>query len=189
MRTTLRRTLTTAPLLAAAALSVAGLAGGIASAAPATTAPLTSVGTATSAGTETEATVGRVTPAGCDQQFWLQGDILEKYVAMGGKDALGCPTTTERITPAGPNGQAKFNFFSNDKGHESAIYWTDPTKGGHGAVLVSDESPTKGHGILSKWRAEKFENGPHGFPVKDDVRVGPGKYVQDFQHGNPLDNQ
>ncbi|MDV6278572.1 hypothetical protein R3Q06_34830 [Rhodococcus erythropolis] len=62
MRTTLRRTLTAAPLFAVAAASVAGLAGGVVSAAPAPAAPLTSAGAVISGGTESEALPSPVTP-------------------------------------------------------------------------------------------------------------------------------
>ncbi|MDV6278337.1 hypothetical protein R3Q06_33400 [Rhodococcus erythropolis] len=116
MRTTLRRTLTAAPLLAAAAISVAGLAGGIASAAPAATP------------TDPQPTLTLEDSQPC-QNHWIFGEIEKKYYAAGARTTFGCPETDEMTTS---DKVGKFNNFQH-----GAIYWS-PKTGAHpvtGAIL------------------------------------------------------
>ncbi|MDV6277714.1 hypothetical protein R3Q06_29915 [Rhodococcus erythropolis] len=165
-----RRTVGAASLLAAA-ISVAGLAGGIAQAAPTLTAPAS--GSAVGAA---------FTPTGCDYSI-VSPELVDKYNGAGGKDVLGCPTINERETS---DHRARYVNFQDSRGIESAIYSTDLFT--HASVfLITDQSPVPRHGILTKWRNSGPDGGRYKYPTQDAVSVGGGYSTQQFQGGS-LDN-
>ncbi|MFC9769766.1 LGFP repeat-containing protein [Rhodococcus jostii] len=147
MHATFRRTLSAAPLIAAAAVSLTGLAGGIAAAAPGH-APTTPATTAPG-----EPAPSRITPPGC--HYAIQGEIENKWYEMGGLDKLGCPDNDETATPTKPGAYQR--FIRN--GHISRIYWS-PNKA-IGTHVVSSNT------IFDKWGHDNWEQGKYGFPIDD----------------------
>lgn len=168
------RTVGTASLLAAV-ISVVGLAGGVAQAAPAHTAPASG-----------SIAAAPFIPPGCRQSITTP-EFIDKYISVGGKDVLGCPTTGEMSTP---DGKAQFMHFQDDRtGADSAIYVIGPrSTPSRPAFLITDRASTRGHGIFTKWRNSGFERGSYGYPTQDAVDTGAGYSTQQFQGGS-LDNR
>jgi uncharacterized protein with LGFP repeats len=93
----------------------------------------------------------------------LRGAILDRYVAHGGPQVLGFPTTDD--VPAA-NGGARAEL------QRGAIYWSSGT----GAHVVRGD-------ILAKWRQRGAESGVLGYPTGDDTAV-PGGFTTDFRGGS-----
>jgi uncharacterized protein with LGFP repeats len=95
----------------------------------------------------------------------LAGNILDKYLALGGPQVLGGPTTDEGIAP---DGVGRYNQFAN-----AAIYWT-PTTGAH--VVMG--------AIRGYWAAAGWERSSFGYPVSDELASSDGtaRYTT-FQRG------
>ncbi len=83
----------------------------------------------------------------------MYGEILAKYISLGGPPAIGFPTIDERNTATG---QGKFSEFAKPGG--AAIYWSQPT----GTHLVEGK-------VLQAWRASGSTKGPFGFPTTDST--------------------
>lgn len=84
----------------------------------------------------------------------VRGEILRRYLALGGLDSpLGFPTTDERTTP---DGVGRFNHFAGSDG--GSIYWT-PETGAHGVWGA----------IRDRWEALGWELGPMGYPTTDEL--------------------
>jgi uncharacterized protein with LGFP repeats len=96
----------------------------------------------------------------------VHGDIIAKYVSLGGPGSpLGYPTSDEQVAP---DGIARFSTFEH-----GAIYWTSAT----GAREV--------HGLIyAKWRTLGLGASTLGYPVTDEQpdAVSGGR-VSRFQHG------
>jgi GH25 family lysozyme M1 (1,4-beta-N-acetylmuramidase) len=91
----------------------------------------------------------------------IQGAIRAKWLALGGTQTLGFPTTDESTTP---DGIGRYNHFSLPAG--ASIYWT-PNTGAH-----SIQGP-----IRDKWASLGWENGL-GYPTTDESTTpdGIGRY-------------
>ncbi|AGM10288.1 PQQ-dependent sugar dehydrogenase [Amycolatopsis keratiniphila] len=95
----------------------------------------------------------------------IEGEILKKYLALGGHRKFGPPATDETATP---DGVGRYNHFPNWPGTmHSSIYWT-PSTGAH---------PVYGR-IRVKWAALGWESGPLGYPTTDELPTpdGAGRY-------------
>ncbi|MFI9448778.1 PQQ-dependent sugar dehydrogenase [Amycolatopsis sp. NPDC052450] len=95
----------------------------------------------------------------------IEGEILKKYLALGGHRKFGPPATDESVTP---DGVGRYNHFPNWPGtSQSSIYWT-PSTGAH---------PVYGR-IRVKWAALGWERGPLGYPATDELPTpdGVGRY-------------
>ncbi|WP_236790749.1 GH25 family lysozyme [Amycolatopsis sp. GM8] len=92
----------------------------------------------------------------------VQGQIRTKWLALGGAQALGYPTTDESGTP---DGVGRYNHFSSSSGSAS-IYWT-PNTGAHSIQGA----------IRSKWASLGWETGL-GYPITDESVTpdGTGRY-------------
>ncbi|RDI59039.1 LGFP repeat-containing protein [Nocardia pseudobrasiliensis] len=99
-----------------------------------------------------------------NEAYYVAGAIRDKWGETGWEGGfLGYPISDELGTSGG---MGRFNRFEH-----GVIYWSGPS-GAH---------PVSG-GILDKWAATNYENGPYGFPVSDQRPRG--KAVdQDFQGG------
>jgi len=84
----------------------------------------------------------------------VRGAILQRYVAAGGPQALGYPTTDD-VAAAG--GGAKVDL------QGGAVYWSSAT----GAHVVRGD-------ILAKWRQVGAESGLLGYPTADETSVAGG---------------
>jgi len=95
----------------------------------------------------------------------VHGDILAKYVSLGGPaGVLGYPTSDEQVAP---DGIARFSTFER-----GAIYWTFAT----GAREV--------HGLIyAKWRELGLGTSTLGYPVTDEYPGATGGRVSRFQKG------
>nr|WP_167108324.1 GH25 family lysozyme [Amycolatopsis granulosa] len=91
----------------------------------------------------------------------VQGQIRTKWLALGGLQTLGYPTTDEAVTP---DGTGRYNHFSLAAG--ASVYWT-PSTGAH-AVQGA---------IRDKWAALGWETGL-GYPTTDETVTsdGAGRY-------------
>ncbi|GAB3490992.1 PQQ-dependent sugar dehydrogenase [Amycolatopsis cihanbeyliensis] len=95
----------------------------------------------------------------------VRGDILDRYLALGGHGRFGPPTTDEAATP---DGVGRYNHFAGTPSTLAAsVYWT-PSTGAHG---VWGE-------IRQRWAALGWERGPMGYPVTDENATpdGIGRY-------------
>ncbi|GHF44197.1 glucose/arabinose dehydrogenase [Amycolatopsis bartoniae] len=95
----------------------------------------------------------------------VHGDILTKYLALGGHAKFGAPTTDETSTP---DGSGRYNHFVGTPATGTAsVYWT-PGSGAHGIWGA----------IREKWTALNREQGPMGYPTTDESTTpdGVGKY-------------
>ncbi len=91
----------------------------------------------------------------------IEGQILAKYLALGGHGKFGPPATDETATP---DGAGRFNHFPNRPGTlQSSFYWT-PSTGAH---------PVYGR-IRVKWAALGWEAGPMGYPTTDELPTPDG---------------
>jgi hypothetical protein len=97
----------------------------------------------------------------------IEGEILTKWLSVGGGRAYGYPVTDELTTP---NGRGKYNHFENDR----SIYWSPETR-----------AHTVYSTIRTKWASLGWENGFLGFPATDQTRTpdGRGEFVH-FQGGS-----
>jgi uncharacterized protein with LGFP repeats len=91
----------------------------------------------------------------------LHGVILRRYVAHGGPQVLGFPTT--EVTAAEGGARAELQG--------GAIYWSQAT----GAHVVRGQ-------ILARWRQLGGEAGGLGYPTGDDTAV-PGGSLTTFRNG------
>ncbi|OOC04203.1 PQQ-dependent sugar dehydrogenase [Amycolatopsis azurea] len=97
----------------------------------------------------------------------IEGEILKKYLALGGHRKFGPPATDELPTP---DGIGRFNHFPDWPGTQrSSIYWT-PSTGAH---------PVYGR-IRIKWEALGWETGPLGYPTTDELPTPDG--IGRFNH-------
>ncbi|HEY4163581.1 MAG TPA: hypothetical protein VGM59_11005 [Dongiaceae bacterium] len=93
--------------------------------------------------------------------YEVHGDIRAKYNMLGGPGGpLGLPVTDETGTP---DGIGRYNHFQND----GSIYWTPNT----GPMMVQGR-------VRTEWASQGWENGPMGYPVKDQQRM-PALYPSD----------
>ncbi|MFH5211420.1 hypothetical protein ACHIPZ_24925 [Antrihabitans sp. NCIMB 15449] len=103
-----------------------------------------------------------------NEAFYVTGAIRDKWNQLGPLPAersfLGYPLSDEVVLPGG---QGRMNRFEN-----GVIYWA-PTTGAH---------PVAGQ-ILNQWAADNYEQGPFGYPIADERRVGGIGAEQEFQGG------
>ncbi|GAB2956619.1 PQQ-dependent sugar dehydrogenase [Amycolatopsis acidiphila] len=95
----------------------------------------------------------------------VHGQILAKYLALGGHAKFGAPTTDETTTP---DGTGKYNHFVGTPGTGTAsVYFTGAT-GAHGIWGL----------IRDKWTELRREQGPLGYPTTDEQTTpdGVGRY-------------
>jgi hypothetical protein len=93
--------------------------------------------------------------------YEVHGDIRAKYNMLGGPGGpLGLPVTDETGTP---DGVGRYNHFQ----HDGSIYWTPNT----GPMMVQGR-------VRTEWASQGWENGPMGYPVKDQQRM-PALYPSD----------
>ncbi|MGY5885433.1 N-acetylmuramoyl-L-alanine amidase [Modestobacter lacusdianchii] len=96
----------------------------------------------------------------------LSGSNLVTYLALGGPDVFGAPSTDELATP---DGVGRYNHFTG--GH--SIYWS-PTTGSH-AVMSA---------IRDRWAALGWETSALGYPVSDERGSADGAMSwSTFQNG------
>ncbi|MGR6965916.1 hypothetical protein ACU610_15760 [Geodermatophilus sp. URMC 61] len=93
----------------------------------------------------------------------MRGAILQRYVAAGGPQVLGYPTTDD---VGAANGGAKVEL------QGGAIYWSAAT----GAHVVRG-------GLLEKWRSWGAESGVLGYPTEDEAAGPNGGYLSTFRGG------
>ncbi|KAF7864020.1 hypothetical protein EAF04_006985 [Stromatinia cepivora] len=107
---------------------------------------------------------GRATVA-----YEVHGDILEKYLDMGGdRSKLGCPVTNELWTS---DRSCRFNTFTS-----GAIYCNSKT----GTCVVNGE-------IYKKWMTMDGAEGVMGFPVSDETLTPGGVTLFNmFSHGGAI---
>ncbi|KAI9648069.1 hypothetical protein NHQ30_002697 [Ciborinia camelliae] len=101
--------------------------------------------------------------------FEVHGDILKKYMAMGGdRSKLGCPVTDELWSP---DHSCRFNTFTS-----GAIYCNSKT----GTCVVNGE-------IYKKWMSMDGAEGVMGYPVSDET-LTPGGVTRFnmFSHGGAI---
>ncbi|WP_103348000.1 PQQ-dependent sugar dehydrogenase [Amycolatopsis sp. CA-128772] len=101
---------------------------------------------------------------------YVTGPVLDKYLAIGGSNAFGPPTSDTATTP---DGVAQYNHFVNN-GNVGSIYYTSAT----GAHTIYGE-------IRKKWAALDFERGV-GYPTTDELGTpdGVGRYNHFIKGGN-----
>lgn len=95
----------------------------------------------------------------------IEGEILKKYLALGGHTKFGPPATDEQSTP---DGVGRYNHFPVWPGVlQTSIYYTVDT-GAH---------PVYGK-IRQKWASLDWERGPLGYPTTDEAGTpdGLGRY-------------
>ncbi len=92
----------------------------------------------------------------------VRAAVLRRYLANGGPQVLGFPTTEEVAAAAGG---------SRLELQGGAVYWSSGT----GAHVVRGE-------ILARWRQLGAESGPLGYPTGDDTAVA-GGYQTAFRNG------
>jgi len=92
----------------------------------------------------------------------VHGEIRDAYLAAGGHERFGAPTTDETGTP---DGVGRYNHFAGG----ASVYWTPST----GAHLV--------YGLIrQRWAALGWEAGPCGYPMTDETGTPDG--VGRFNH-------
>ncbi len=91
------------------------------------------------------------------------GAIRDTYLALGGPNQLGLPTTDEGTTP---DGVGKFNHFAHGSTEDTSIYWHPSV----GANVVKGA-------IRARWAQLGWEGGL-GYPAGDEAGTpdGQGKY-------------
>lgn len=98
--------------------------------------------------------------------FWVCGDILAKYEAMGGINGiLGAPKSSENPLPDGKGRSSVFEHGS--------IYWSPQT-----------DAHSIGGAIRDKWAEKGWEAGPLGYPVSDEVEIRDGGRLNHFTGGS-----
>ena len=99
----------------------------------------------------------------------VHGQILARYLALGGHRALGAPTTDEQATA---DGAARFNHFARG----ASLYWR-PSTGAY---------PLLG-AIRQAWAASGGEAGPLGYPLNGESATadGIGRF-NDFSKGGSV---
>ncbi|HEV7689160.1 MAG TPA: GH25 family lysozyme, partial [Acidimicrobiia bacterium] len=104
----------------------------------------------------------------------VQGQILAKYVALGGPAGpVGFPTTDETPTP---DGAGRFNHFTGN-GVGASIYWTRGT----GANEIQGA-------IRDAWATSGWESGPLGYPTTDEtVAADNVAHYNDFSKNATID--
>lgn len=95
----------------------------------------------------------------------LQGQILAKYLALGGHTKFSTPTTDETTAP---DGVGKYNHFIGTPGTMTASVYFSPATGAH-AIQGA---------IWQKWTDQGRERGPLGYPATDELTTpdGIGRY-------------
>jgi uncharacterized protein with LGFP repeats len=95
----------------------------------------------------------------------VHGQILAKYLALGGHAKFGTPTTDELSTP---DGVGRYNHFVGTPGTMTASVYFSPGNGAH-AIWGA---------IREKWSALNWEQGPLGYPTTDELTTpdGVGRY-------------
>jgi subtilisin family serine protease len=108
---------------------------------------------------------GTPPPPQCRVTGPVQGDIRDRYVALGGPCGfLGQPLTGELSTPGNVG---RYNVFQG-----GSIYWSPAS----GAWEVHG-------GIRDQWGAVGWEGGPVGFPITNEMAL-PGGAFNAFQRGS-----
>lgn len=101
----------------------------------------------------------------------VNGQIYQKYLALGGHQTLGEPTTDETQTP---DGVGRYNHFRGTTSTGTAsIYWTAAT----GSQLINGQ-------VRDTWASNGWERGALGYPVTSQKKApdGVSQYVN-FQNG------
>lgn len=101
----------------------------------------------------------------------VNGQVYQKYMALGGHNVLGEPTTDESHTP---DGIGRFNHFrGSSNAGPASIYWTATS----GAQLIQGQ-------IRQTWANTGWERGMLGYPVTSQATApdGASQYVN-FQKG------
>ncbi|MET9326336.1 lysozyme [Tsukamurella sp. NPDC003166] len=96
--------------------------------------------------------------ARADQQvgrYLVKGQIEVSYFATGGTPTWGVPLIPE--TNAGRGG--KFQTFKN----QASFYWHPAADGGNAHEI--------GGAIRAKWGENRWENGPLGYPITDELQA------------------
>jgi glucose/arabinose dehydrogenase len=95
----------------------------------------------------------------------MHGQILTKYLALGGHSKFGAPKTDELSTP---DGIGRYNHFIGTPGTMTASVYFTPGTGAH-AIWGA---------IREKWSALNWETGPLGYPTTDELTTpdGVGRY-------------
>src|SRR5262249_44855866 len=105
--------------------------------------------------------------------FEVHGIIRDKYNALGGPASpLGLPVTDEQSTGPRNGGfdsdPGRFNHFSGD----GSIFYHEVT----GPMALYG-------GIRNYWGSQGWEQGPLGFPTRDERVVGSGQWDCHFENG------
>ena len=99
-----------------------------------------------------------------DKAFVVHGDIAKRYGSMNTTASkLGAPTSNEIPLKGGV-----VQHFDN-----GSFYWTPET----GAKFIFNGP------IRDAWGASGWENGPFGWPTKDQEAIAAGGETMSFQHG------
>lgn len=95
----------------------------------------------------------------------VHGQILAKYLALGGHTRFGAPTNDETSTP---DGAGRYNHFIGTPGTGTASVYFSGATGARGIWGL----------ILEKWTAQGREQGPLGYPTTDELSTpdGVGRY-------------
>ncbi|HJQ46662.1 MAG TPA: PQQ-dependent sugar dehydrogenase [Amycolatopsis sp.] len=95
----------------------------------------------------------------------VHGQVLVKYLELGGHTKFGAPTTDETGTP---DGVGRFNHFIGTPGTGTASVYFTPAIGAHAIWGL----------IRQRWEALGWETGPMGYPVTDELGTpdGVGRY-------------
>ncbi|CAN3979510.1 hypothetical protein KPATCC21470_2137 [Kitasatospora purpeofusca] len=110
------------------------------------------------------ATPGAITFTGSAGTHELHGAIYQRYLALGGHNVVGFPSTDETATPVKPG---RYNHFVLPAGGTDpylSIYWSQDT----GAHEVHGD-------IRTKWSQLGWENSYLGFPTSDEFTVAAGR--------------
>ncbi|HVW42564.1 MAG TPA: PQQ-dependent sugar dehydrogenase [Amycolatopsis sp.] len=95
----------------------------------------------------------------------VHGQVLVKYLELGGHTKFGAPTTDETGTP---DGVGRFNHFIGTPGTMTASVYYTPSTGPHAIWGM----------IRQRWEALGWETGPMGYPITDELTTpdGVGRY-------------
>ncbi|WP_432838121.1 LGFP repeat-containing protein [Dactylosporangium sp. CA-092794] len=95
----------------------------------------------------------------------IHGGIRDKYDSARGPELLGIPVTDE--SPCA-DGTGRYNHFDKD----GSIFWHPDT----GPFWINGA-------LRDEWRRRNWEQGPHGYPLRDQFGPVPGQSVVLFQAG------
>ncbi|QXG77890.1 N-acetylmuramoyl-L-alanine amidase [Modestobacter sp. L9-4] len=92
------------------------------------------------------------------------GDVLSRYLALGGPGVLGAPVTDHTDTPRGDGAYAHFQ--------NGSVYWSPAT----GSRWVRGM-------VMDRWSVLGREQGVLGFPTSEEAPAADGGSFQTFQGG------